>query len=404
MKGEPPLAAPSSHFEEDLSATLNQLDLAAPSAPSSLPKPIPLVRSTSDKRQAVPNTFSHDISPSPERAPLARASVESSSSSHFPIVTPSDTHHLIKPVISPAPPSRRTCVILQEACTKHRYERNKDGGSIVERPERIRAVKTGLAAAWARLEARNVLHGGTRWEGSAGATAGTSAGGEGELEAMMMGLGIKDTPGKEVLGGPFDILYSTAVLPVDDPALQFIHPSPNLPPSTTATPLPSPPPAPATTRSNRTPSASPAKSTPAAPFSAPPPPPPFDTSLPWPQQLSSLCKNAGQAMLSPPYSEIPSHLPQGDLYLSEGSEEAIFGALGAVCEGVDRVVEGSRTPGIGYDRAFVAIRPPGHVSRLAALRTRQSSANPSPDLQHCCEAAPMGFCFVNNVAVAAAHG
>jgi acetoin utilization deacetylase AcuC-like enzyme len=62
-----------------------------------------------------------------------------------------------------------------------------------------------------------------------------------------------------------------------------------------------------------------------------------------------------------------------------GSLDAIQGALGTVCEAVDVVLD-VQSP---IDRAFVAIRPPGH---------------------HCGEDTPSGFCFVNNVAVAAAHG
>ena len=57
--------------------------------------------------------------------------------------------------------------------------------------------------------------------------------------------------------------------------------------------------------------------------------------------------------------------------------EAIQGALGTVCEAVDRVMQSTNPT-----NAFVAIRPPGH---------------------HCGEDTPSGFCFVNNVAVAAAH-
>jgi len=56
---------------------------------------------------------------------------------------------------------------------------------------------------------------------------------------------------------------------------------------------------------------------------------------------------------------------------------AIEGALGTVCEAVDKIISNSIV------RSFVAIRPPGH---------------------HCGEDTPSGFCFVNNVAVAAAHG
>lgn len=371
--GQPPLAAPSSTLEEDLSATLGALDLQHQQSldPPSLPAPIPLVRSTSDSRQPKPSALSHDNSPSPERATSASYS-SPSSSSPFP-KTPTEAI-LVHPIVSPPPPSRRTCVILQEACTKHRYTRNSDIGTIVERPERVRAVKTGVAAAWARLESRNVAHGGTRWAGPPEPSLKDE---EDQLEVMMRGMGLADKgKGKEVLGGPFDIIYSTAVLPVDDPALLYVHPLPNVPPTPSASAPPPPPPSPPilpSSRQPRTPSATPSKptTTSTAPSSAPPKlpssPPALDPSLPWPHQLSALCKNATTAMLSPPYSEIPPHLPQGDLYLTDGSEEAIFGALGAVCEGVDRIVEGSRTGGIGYDRAFVAIRPPGHVSRASLL-------------------------------------
>ncbi|KAF9465374.1 histone deacetylase complex protein [Collybia nuda] len=94
-------------------------------------------------------------------------------------------------------------------------------------------------------------------------------------------------------------------------------------------------------------------------------------------------------------SEIPSGLAQGDLYLCPESIAAIQGALGTVCEAVDVVISTSRnatkqpmagTPNMSVNppahRAFVAVRPPGH---------------------HCGEDSPAGFCFVNNVAVGAAH-
>lgn len=76
-------------------------------------------------------------------------------------------------------------------------------------------------------------------------------------------------------------------------------------------------------------------------------------------------------------SEIPEGLSQGDLYLSPGSLDAMQGAIGTLNEAIDGVVAGTASP-----RAFVAIRPPGH---------------------HCGEDTPSGFCFINNVAVGAAH-
>ncbi|KAL4249411.1 Histone deacetylase HD type 1 [Abortiporus biennis] len=81
-------------------------------------------------------------------------------------------------------------------------------------------------------------------------------------------------------------------------------------------------------------------------------------------------------------SEIPECYNQGDLYLCPTSVEAIQGALGTVCEAVDTVLTATASDGSPPHRAFVAIRPPGH---------------------HCGEDTPSGFCFVNNVSVAAAH-
>ena len=45
-----------------------------------------------------------------------------------------------------------TTILLQDACLQHKYIRTKDSSHIVERPERLRAVKIGLCAAISRLE------------------------------------------------------------------------------------------------------------------------------------------------------------------------------------------------------------------------------------------------------------
>lgn len=49
-------------------------------------------------------------------------------------------------------PSSRTAIYLQDACLRHQYIRSNDLSTIVERPERLRAVKIGLSAAIANLE------------------------------------------------------------------------------------------------------------------------------------------------------------------------------------------------------------------------------------------------------------
>lgn len=70
-------------------------------------------------------------------------------------------------------------------------------------------------------------------------------------------------------------------------------------------------------------------------------------------------------------------LHEGDLYLCEGSLNALEGALGGVCEGVDAVFKEQ-----GLKRAFVCIRPPGH---------------------HCSADMPSGFCWLNNIHVGIGH-
>ncbi|KPV78232.1 uncharacterized protein RHOBADRAFT_40780, partial [Rhodotorula graminis WP1] len=263
---------------------------------------------------------------------------------------------------------------------------------------RLRAVKTGVAAAWARLDgARAGGGGGARGDdGPVSATGGAASareraheGGAEGLDALLEGLSLgggaqsalpratATATALEVVGGPFDILSTTATMRVDDAALRVVHPVPNRAPgddgadgndgwSTASSTPPAPP---------RPPPGDP--STSASPSSSRPP---SSAPLPWPAQLQHLCRTSPTSLLVPPlFSEIPPHLPQGDLYLCPGSEGAIFGALGAACEGVDRVVEGAAGEG---RRGFVAVRPPGH---------------------HCGESNPQGFCFVNNVAVAAAH-
>ena len=72
-----------------------------------------------------------------------------------------------------------------------------------------------------------------------------------------------------------------------------------------------------------------------------------------------------------------SKLHEGDLYLCSESLNALEGALGGVCEGIDAVFQDR-----GPKRAFVCIRPPGH---------------------HCSADMPSGFCWLNNVHVGIGH-
>ncbi|KAI1379507.1 hypothetical protein F4677DRAFT_334665 [Hypoxylon crocopeplum] len=110
----------------------------------------------------------------------------------------------------------------------------------------------------------------------------------------------------------------------------------------------------------------------------------------WMDELKMMCDSA-ESNLSLKKNEVrrpdinrgsnaspPRELHDGDLYLCSESLNAFEGALGAVCDAVDRVFNSSP-----YKRAFVAVRPPGH---------------------HCSASHPSGFCWVNNVHVGIMHG
>ena len=114
--------------------------------------------------------------------------------------------------------------------------------------------------------------------------------------------------------------------------------------------------------------------------------------LKWMNELKAMCEAAetklamtGKELTRPTSSEQTNgdirmekpKLHEGDLYLCSGSLEALEGALGGVCEGIDAVFDESCTK-----RAFVCIRPPGH---------------------HCSADYPSGFCWLNNVHVGIGH-
>lgn len=112
----------------------------------------------------------------------------------------------------------------------------------------------------------------------------------------------------------------------------------------------------------------------------------------WMEELRLMCDGAeaklamnGKELTRPdmtrsPDQEPPAKLHEGDLYLCSESLDAMEGALGAVCEGVDTVFRGAAN--LGPKRAFIAIRPPGH---------------------HCSASYPSGFCWLNNVHVGISH-
>lgn len=223
--------------------------------------------------------------------------------------------------------------------------------AIVERPERLRAVTIGLSAAIARLE----LAAPAKAQADAPTSGDTDPD---DLVAAMNRMNIVLDP-----ESPVSIIQSHATVDIlANPAVKFIHGDVD-----------------------------------------------GDVYL---ENLKGWTKDSWDK-IHKGESEIPTGLSQGDLYrklhtwfpfgppaytiaVCPESINAIQGALGTVCEAVDMVISSSRNTTTRaaasptkasvespVHRAFVAVRPPGH---------------------HCGEDTPSGFCFVNNVAVGAAHG
>lgn len=97
----------------------------------------------------------------------------------------------------------------------------------------------------------------------------------------------------------------------------------------------------------------------------------------WPRQVIKLCREA-DALLERGEVEVPSNWNAGDIYLSSSTLEALEGSIGALETGIDSIFTGPSPEHIS-NRAFVAIRPPGH---------------------HCHVATPAGFCVLNNAHIA----
>jgi len=87
----------------------------------------------------------------------------------------------------------------------------------------------------------------------------------------------------------------------------------------------------------------------------------------------------GKTMIAKVLTTIPqqgtAHF-DADTVVSPGSKQAALRAVAALCDAVDKIVGGQA------DRAFCAVRPPGHHAM--------------PDY-------PMGFCLFNNIAIAAEY-
>lgn len=94
-------------------------------------------------------------------------------------------------------------VLIQDACYQHQYIRSKDTSLIVERPERLRAVKLGVAAAISRIPS-DVANDGD----------------PDDLAAALSRLDIAKEAGTDKV----EIIRSTASIDIlHHPAVKFVH-------------------------------------------------------------------------------------------------------------------------------------------------------------------------------------
>jgi histone deacetylase HOS3 len=252
-------------------------------------------------------------------------------------------------------------IFIQDACFQHRFIRSRDTSAVVERPERLRAVKLGLAAAVSHvvdaIPSSSVKS--NQFPDNGADLPATGDVQTDDLTAALARMNLA-TRAPPIAESAIPVINSSASVDIlNNPAVKFIHGD-------------------------------------------------IDGDV-YLEKLKEWIRDS-QDKIMKGESEIPEDLSQGDLYrksqsfyrkpssnaacpVCPGSLDAIQGAIGTVCEAVDTVIKATRsksdpaaTTEVGSptaSRAFVAIRPPGH---------------------HCGEDTPSGFCFVNNVAIAAAHG
>jgi histone deacetylase HOS3 len=201
-------------------------------------------------------------------------------------------------------------VFLQDACLEHQYIRSRDTSQIVERPERIRAVKIGLAAAISHLE--GVPNTSAIDETDDLSTA---------LDRMNLG-----TPSTQRIKTPIQLVHSSATVKIlDNPAVKFIHG--DIDGDVYLEKL---------VEWARKSQDNVAKGNSEIPEGL--------------SQTDLYCEFLLQA--------VASDLNEYDPLVCPTSVQAISGAIGTVCEAVDTVVQNASTS--GPTRAFCAIRPPGH--------------------------------------------
>ncbi|CAE6488192.1 unnamed protein product [Rhizoctonia solani] len=197
----------------------------------------------------------------------------------------------------------RLSIHVQPSCSEHRYIRDKDLSTIVERPERLRALAVGIAAAIALNEATipglSISNDATA--GQDGLTISTEKSLQSDENITL------STPVARIIryARPVDATF------LSNPAVRMVH----------------------ALEEDTTP----------------------DSGEEYLSQLSRWALES-EDRIKAGNSEIPKGegLSQGDLYLCSRTLQAIAGALKATCDAVDSVIDST------LPLSFASIRPPGH--------------------------------------------
>ena len=126
---------------------------------------------------------------------------------------------------SNAPGSTDLVVFLQDACLKHQFIRSRDVSTIVERPERVRAVRAGLAVALSRLEGLHSTSQSNPFSSSAEASDIDPSNPDDLANALnQMTLEPPSALSSESSTSPVRIVHSTASVDItNNAAVKFIH-------------------------------------------------------------------------------------------------------------------------------------------------------------------------------------
>ena len=109
-------------------------------------------------------------------------------------------------------------IYLQEACLRHQFIRSTDTSTIVERPERLRAVNIGIAAVMARMSGRVVMS-----QGSGHTETPKEGQSEDDLAAAIGRLNIA-SPNDHAHPSDVELVKSSAKLNIlNHAAVKFIH-------------------------------------------------------------------------------------------------------------------------------------------------------------------------------------